>query len=355
MIIRLVLVIILTALAMVSPDRLFGQTGDQGTQFFLTSFSPSVPGGFWIFTGDSPTNLHSLTGDPPVYQCSDFRDSSMLKYGGSYYVVFNDEQSNSCRIIVSTDMTNWNDYAVIFVPASFSAFWSPKFVVDKAGTIYLTAFVQDGTDTNFYMGAGIMSSDLTVLHDFRVWHLSQNVASDQTDPNSSAVYLNNGIYYLFTGDGNEYTSTDILADKWNFLEGGLAYGAGKSIAEWNGVFYLSATELGSIDWDSSTDLTNWTDLYLPEALTPQLGTIGREGCFLTVVDISAEMVRLTVARTGGNIVVSWPSLGSYTLQQSPDMSPGSWTPTSTPVATVTGTNSVTMAAPPGTLFFRLAQ
>jgi hypothetical protein len=272
-IVKLGLAALFAAFISTSSESASGQTNNT-VRYFLTSFSPSVPGGFFMFAGDCPTNMCSMAGYSPVFQCADFRDSSMIEISNLFYVVFNDEQSNSCQIIVSPDMTNWSDYVTIFVPTTFRAFWSPKFVRDTSGTIYLTAFVQSASDNNYYMGAGIMSSDLTALSNFQVMYLSNNPASSLTDPNSSAVYLHNGVYYLFTGDGNEYTATNILNNQWTWLTDGLAYGAGKSVAEWNGMFYLAATELGSKAWSMSADLTNWVNLSLPGALTPDLGSIG---------------------------------------------------------------------------------
>jgi hypothetical protein len=230
-------------------------------------------------------------------------------------------------------------------------------VVDTKGTIYLTAFVL-ASDNNFYMGVGTMSRDLTSLNNFQVMYLSDNPASGLTDPNSSSVYLHNGVYYLFTGDGNEYTATNILNNQWNLLTNGLAYGAGKSVAEWNGMFYLAATELGSKAWSMSADLTNWTNLSLPGALAPDLGSIGREGCFFTLTVpavVPVNTVQLAIAKISGNIVVSWPNSGNYILEQSTNLLKQSWITNSAPMVTTNGMNSVNITAPKGTMFFRLTQ
>ena len=357
---------LLTALAVLAgmmPLTTAAQTATTNTnnvipRFFLTTFSPSVGGGFWIFAGDCPTNLQSISGNPPVYQAGQsFRDSSMIQLGNQYVVVYNDEQSNSACLIISPDMTNWSFYATIFLPDGYTDFWSPKFVTDDSGTIYLTAFVQNTDDSYFYMGVGIMPPDLTELHDFRVFHMPSNPASWQTDPNSSAIYYHGGVYYLFTGDGNEYTSLDILADNWTLLTQHLAYGAGKSVAEWNGLFYLSATELGSVSWSISADLTNWVNVRLPNALSPQLGTIGREGCFFTMMvpGAAASTVRLAIARTSSSTVLSWPAVGRYTLLQSPDLSAGSWTTNTASAIYLNGTNSVTLPTLQTNMFFRLME
>jgi hypothetical protein len=54
-----------------------------------------------------------------------------------------------------------------------------------------------------------------------------------------------------------------------------------------------------------------------------------------------------------SVVVSWLNTGSYTLQQNFDLVAGSWTTSGYSVITSNGTNSVTVTAPAGNLFFRL--
>lgn len=57
---------------------------------------------------------------------------------------------------------------------------------------------------------------------------------------------------------------------------------------------------------------------------------------------------------GGNVVVSWPNTGSYTLQQTSTLgAPNAWTPSQLSVTTANGTNSVSLSSPAGNLFFRL--
>jgi hypothetical protein len=59
--------------------------------------------------------------------------------------------------------------------------------------------------------------------------------------------------------------------------------------------------------------------------------------------------------TPDSVVVSWPAIGSFTLQTNNNVAtPANWAGYSGAVTTLNGTNSVTLTPPPGkTLFFRL--
>jgi hypothetical protein len=68
----------------------------------------------------------------------------------------------------------------------------------------------------------------------------------------------------------------------------------------------------------------------------------------------AAVPNLTVVLTATNsVVVSWPNLGSYTLQSNSDLTTTNWAGYGGAVSTVNGTNSVTLSPPSGNLFFRL--
>jgi hypothetical protein len=53
--------------------------------------------------------------------------------------------------------------------------------------------------------------------------------------------------------------------------------------------------------------------------------------------------------------VSWPNTGSYTLQQTGNLSPANWTSFGGTVNSNSTTMSVTITPPTGNLFFRLKQ
>ncbi|MEO7297769.1 MAG: hypothetical protein ABI042_04250 [Verrucomicrobiota bacterium] len=64
---------------------------------------------------------------------------------------------------------------------------------------------------------------------------------------------------------------------------------------------------------------------------------------------------LTVSRSGNNILVSWPSTISGTLQQTSTLSPANWQPVSETPVVQNGQNVVTITNPVGNNFYRLSQ
>jgi hypothetical protein len=68
-------------------------------------------------------------------------------------------------------------------------------------------------------------------------------------------------------------------------------------------------------------------------------------------------VGLTVAASGGNLVLSWPlAAGSFSLQSKSSLTGGSWTTISTPVAQIVGNQwQVTVPKTGGSTFFRLVR
>jgi hypothetical protein len=64
---------------------------------------------------------------------------------------------------------------------------------------------------------------------------------------------------------------------------------------------------------------------------------------------------LSIAKVGNSVIVSWPNTGSYSLQQNSNLAaPSGWMTSGYSVMTNSdGTNSITITAPAGSLFFRL--
>jgi hypothetical protein len=67
------------------------------------------------------------------------------------------------------------------------------------------------------------------------------------------------------------------------------------------------------------------------------------------------MPTLTITHAGGSVIDSWPSTGSYTLQQNTEAATTNWGPSGYTVITADGTSSATFTPGPGRLFFRLKQ
>jgi len=71
---------------------------------------------------------------------------------------------------------------------------------------------------------------------------------------------------------------------------------------------------------------------------------------------TAGLPILSITASGNAVIVSWPATVSCSLQQNPDMgNSAGWTASSYTVSSVLGTNSITVTAPAGNLFFRLTK
>jgi hypothetical protein len=87
------------------------------------------------------------------------------------------------------------------------------------------------------------------------------------------------------------------------------------------------------------------------------GNYSLTGGFWSLVSVvqTPGLPLLSVASSGGSVVVSWPAAGSYILQQNANLAAsGSWQPSGYSVSSANGTNSITITQPAGNLYFRLA-
>ena len=81
------------------------------------------------------------------------------------------------------------------------------------------------------------------------------------------------------------------------------------------------------------------------------------GGFWSLISVvqTTGLPNLTITHAGNSVIVSWPNIGSYTLQQNNNIASGSWATSSYTITTSNGTNSITITPPTGNLFFRLSQ
>jgi hypothetical protein len=87
------------------------------------------------------------------------------------------------------------------------------------------------------------------------------------------------------------------------------------------------------------------------------GAYSVTGGFWSLISVAETpgLPYLSIAHAGTSVVISWPNTGSYTLQQNNNLAASaSWVATSYSITTSGGTNSITISAPAGSLFFRLA-
>jgi hypothetical protein len=97
----------------------------------------------------------------------------------------------------------------------------------------------------------------------------------------------------------------------------------------------------------------------PDAGGPMIGgDYSLTGGFWALISVAQTpgLPHLIVTHLGNSVIISWPDIGSYTLQQdsNPANSSG-WMISGYSITTVDGTNSVTITQPAGNLFFRLKQ
>jgi len=88
------------------------------------------------------------------------------------------------------------------------------------------------------------------------------------------------------------------------------------------------------------------------------GSYALTGGFWSIISViqSVGVPNLVIVPLGGNQVqIRWPAIGTFTLQQNNNIAASAaWADSGYTVSTANGTNSVTITAPQGNLFFRLA-
>ena len=87
------------------------------------------------------------------------------------------------------------------------------------------------------------------------------------------------------------------------------------------------------------------------------GSYSLTGGFWSLVSVvqTAGSPNLTISHVGNSVIVSWPNMGSYTLQQNASLAPANWVTSGYTISTSNGTNSITITPLAGNLFFRLKQ
>jgi hypothetical protein len=88
------------------------------------------------------------------------------------------------------------------------------------------------------------------------------------------------------------------------------------------------------------------------------GAYSVTGGFWSLISVvqTPGLPNLTITHSGNSVIVSWPNTGSYSLQQNANItSANGWATSSYSIITANGTNSITIAPPTGSLFFRLKQ
>lgn len=87
------------------------------------------------------------------------------------------------------------------------------------------------------------------------------------------------------------------------------------------------------------------------------GNFSVSGGFWSIVSVvqMAGLPNLIITHGGNTVTLSWLATGSFTLQQNGNLATTNWVTSGYAIATVNGTNSITLTPPAGNLFFRLAK
>ena len=97
----------------------------------------------------------------------------------------------------------------------------------------------------------------------------------------------------------------------------------------------------------------------PDAGEPMTGgNYSLTGGFWALISVvqTPGLPNLSIAHSGDSVIVSWLNTTSCTLQQNANVaSANGWTTSGYTIATVNGTNRITLNHPAGNLFFRLAK
>ncbi len=86
------------------------------------------------------------------------------------------------------------------------------------------------------------------------------------------------------------------------------------------------------------------------------GNYSLTGGFWSLIAVvqTGGLPNLIITHSVNSVIVSWPNIGSCTLQQNANLTlANGWTTCGYTITTANGTNSITISPPTGNLFFRL--
>jgi hypothetical protein len=218
------------------------------------------------------------------------------------------------------------------------------------------ADLNSGTGVTFANGnLALATNDTTCTLTFTV-NPTPGMASSGTSFYTNYNWI--GIQFYLNLDSGAYSGLPVLYGGWN--------NPGNS----NGIVWVGSNVTMTVNLSSLPKFTAYT----------QGGTNHFYGCNLGVnpavifndpsgssglpYDITFNTItfapaatlppNLAVSHVGTNVIVSWPATGTYTLQQSANMTRFSWSPWGFPPDSNNGIYSITIPAPTNTLFFRLS-
>jgi hypothetical protein len=123
---------------------------------------------------------------------------------------------------------------------------------------------------------------------------------------------------------------------------------------WQGGIYASTNS--GVTWKKTVvPDTTWHSIACSADGTKLVAVVYGGGIWTAQARIQT-MPSLTTTHTGSSVIVSWPYPSSgFVLQQNTSLSTTNWTASGFTITTNGSINSITINAPTGNLFFRLAQ
>jgi len=212
----------------------------------------------WSFVGGGTNQLAPVYTDPLG---NVIRDPGHIYYEGLYYLAYNIEQY-AMGMAVSTDDVHWSYLGTASV--GYGPHWSPKFFVDATNCLWCNVRWCYGLPNVYPYQQVCFRVDTsnptnTINRDNRlvcanIWH------QDNTDFPTAVFVCQNGLYYLFNQGGNIYCSPTLVSNNWTQI-GTNVFGStidGPCIGKYQGVWYMTDSQNGSVRWFRSLDLTNWS-------------------------------------------------------------------------------------------------
>lgn len=236
------------------------QVAMHDADFNLYAFSCNIGYTNWCFVGGGD---HNTSQPVPLYTAPfglDLRDPSHIHYQGRYYLMYNDEDFG-IGMAVSPDDVDWTYLGEAQV--GYGQHWSPKFFIDGNNVLWCNVRYSDQVPGVYpwqqYCFRFNTNHPTDTSQDGR--YLCTNIwARDNTDRPTAQIVWNDGLFYLINQTGDVFCSPTLLTNNWTQI-GTNSFAStvdGPCIAKYQGVWYLTDSQNGSLHWYASLDLTNWS-------------------------------------------------------------------------------------------------
>lgn len=242
------------------------------------------------------------------------------------------------------------DLALLFGGSDMAAVWDPNGVLNMGGDWTLEAWVKFNSFAAVDRGVILYYGDPGHGYSLSVNYAAGNKLQVTTlgiaeMPSSTAVVAADVWQHLAVAHKNGQSITWFI----NGVEAGTqSYTGGTRLAETSKILYIGAEGNGAFPFTGSIDRIRISN----SALTAnQLDSDP-----LNPAAPPQTPLRLDVARSGNNLVISWPPpAAGFHLESSVNLLPGTWSPVTTPPVVVGNQVTVTVGMSGSRTFYRLSQ